>query len=268
LQSILRLRLFSIRLAFFVATVLYPNVADAVRPFITDDARVTDKGTVASETFAESALSEGRKPAYALHALQSWGVTDRLELSTGDIGGEYRERRFTPHDLVFQPKLLLFQSFGAIPSVSTAAGLLIPISGNRQLWNTYAMGHVSWFLFKPADSPDPFDYRLAIYLNVGTKGRYDAGLGRHTSKPYWAAGFEVGTFVRQVRFLAETFNGDPFEFSEEFPAYQTGFRWYKSPTVQMDMTMLGINADHTGDAKGRWLYSFQMGLRVVLDVFR
>ena len=267
MQSIC-LRLFSIRLVIFFATVLHPNVADAVRPFITDDARVTDKGTLALETFAELSTSEGRTPAYSFHSLQSWGLTNRLELSTGDIGGEYHEGRFTPHDLVFQPKILLFQSFGAIPSISAAAGLVAPISGNRQLWNTYVMGHVSWFLFRPPDSPDPFDYRLAIYLNVGTKGRYDAGPGRHTSKPYWAAGFEVGTFVRQVRFLAETFNGDPFEFSEEFPAYQTGFRWYKSPNVQMDMTFLGANADHTGDPQAHWKYSFQIGLRVVLDVFR
>jgi hypothetical protein len=266
LQSILCLRRFSVGLVIFFATVLQPHVADAVRPFITDDARVTDKGTVATETFAELATSDGQKPAYSLHSLQSWGLTNRLELTTGDIGGEYRERRLTPNDLVFQPKLLLFQSFGAIPSVSTAAGLLIPISGNRQLWNTYAMGHVSWFLFRPPDSPDPFDYRLAIYLNAGTKGRYDAGLGRHTSKPYWAAGFEVGTFVRQVRFLAETFNGDPFEFSEEFPAYQTGFRWYKSPTVNMDMTVLGVKVDRGNDTS-HWDYSFQLGLRVVLDVF-
>jgi hypothetical protein len=229
---------------------------------------VTDKGTAALETFGEVATGERQKPAYALHSLQSWGLTDRLELSTGDIGGEYRERRLTPHDLVFQPKVLLFQSFGAVPSVSAAAGLLIPISGNRQLWNTYVMGHVSWFLFRPAESPDPFDYRLAIYLNLGSKGRYDAGLGRHTSKPYWAAGFEVGTFVRQVRFLAETFNGDPFDFSEEFPAFQTGFRWYKSPSVQMDVTLLGIHADHRGNTDAYWEYAFQIGLRVVLDIFR
>jgi hypothetical protein len=264
---ILRLRVFSIRLIIFFATLFYSDVAHAVRPFITDDARVTDKSTVALETFAAVTAGEGQKQAYSLHALQSWGLTDRLELSTGELGAEYRDRRLTPHDLVVQPKLLLFQSFGAIPSVSAAAGLLMPISGNRQLWNTYAMGHVSWFLFRPADSPDPFDYRLAIYLNAGTKGRYDAGLGRHTSKPYWAAGFEVGTFVRQVRFLAETFNGDPFHFSEEFPAYQTGFRWYKSPTVNMDMTVLGVHGNNTGD-KAHWAYSFQIGLRIVLDVFR
>ncbi len=114
---------------------------------------MTDKGTVAVETFAELSTSEGQKPAYGLHSLQSWGLTNRLELTTGELGAEYRERRFTPHDLVFQPKVLLFQSFGAIPSVSTAAGLLIPISGNRQLWNTYAMGHVSWFLFQTSGQP-------------------------------------------------------------------------------------------------------------------
>ena len=249
--------------------VLSANSAEAVRPFITDDARIVEKGQMGTEIFAQLALSEGQKPGYGLHLLEGFGLTDRLELTAGEFGVEFRDRQFAPDNLVLQPKFLLHQSFGAIPSVSASVGLLFPLSGNRQQWDNYAMAQVSWFLFTPRDSPDPYDYGLAVYLNAGIKGRYDAGLGgRHTSKPYWAAGFEVGTFIRQVRFLAETFNGDPFDFSEEFPAFQTGFRWYKSPSVQMDISWIGINADHTGDPNDHWDYSVQIGLRFVLDVFR
>jgi hypothetical protein len=269
LQSIANLPRVWPGILLFLGTVLSSAPAEGVRPFITDDARISEKGQVAIETFAQLAVTEGEKPAYGLHSLQAFGITDRLELTTGSIGAEARDRRLITDNLVLQPKFLLYQSFGAIPSVSTAAGLVIPLSGNRQQWDTYAMAHVSWFLFRLEDSPDPYDYWLAIYLNGGTKGQYDAGLGgRHTSKPFWAAGFEVGTFVRQVRFLAETFNGDPFDFSEEFPAYQTGFRWYKTPSVQIDIAWKGIKAAHPAHLQDHWDHSLQIGLRIVLDVFR
>jgi hypothetical protein len=252
-----------------VGPVLSPTSAEAVRPFITDDARITDKGQVSIESFAELATSQGEHPAYGLHSLPAFGITDRLELTTGSVGAEFRDHRLTIDNLVLQPKVLLHQSFGAIPSVSTAVGLVLPISGNRQQWDTYAMAHVSWFLFRPAASPDPYDYLLAIYLNAGAKGRYDAGLGgRHTSKPFWAAGVEAGTFIRQVRFLAETFNGDPLDFAEEFPAYQTGFRWYKSPSVQIDIAWKGIKTARPGESREYWEHSLQIGLRIVLDLFR
>ena len=103
------------------------------------------------------------------------------------------------------------------------------------------MAHISWFLFTPDPDTDPCDNNLAIHLNLGAKSRYDAGPATYQSKLYWAGGFEVITPVsREVRFLGEIFNGDPFYFEEEFPAYQTGFRWYKNPMVQIDLVLRGI----------------------------
>ncbi len=73
------------------------------------------------------------------------------------------------------------------------------------------MAHVSWFLFTPDADTDPYDNNLALHLNLGMKSRYDAGSATYRSKLYWAAGFEVITPVtREVRFLGEIFNGDPF----------------------------------------------------------
>ncbi len=87
------------------------------------------------------------------------------------------------------------------------------------------MAHASWFLFTPEDSTDPYANNLAIHLNLGMKSRYDAGPATYQSKLYWAAGFEVVTSIsRDVRFLGEIFNGDPFSYEEKFPAFQTGFR--------------------------------------------
>jgi hypothetical protein len=84
------------------------------------------------------------------------------------------------------------------------------------------------------------------------------------------------TFTREVRFLGEIFNGDPFGYEEKFPAFQTGLRWYKSPEVQFDFVFRGLR-DTSEDARlaaggigasGVWNYTVQMGVRVLFDVFR
>jgi len=75
--------------------------------------------------------------------------------------------------------------------------------------------------------------------------------------------------TREVRFLGEVFNGDPFSFEEEFAAYQTGFRWYKSPMVQMDLVFRGIRhgsletqAPTGAELAPGWNYTIQADLRV------
>jgi hypothetical protein len=255
-------------LAFF-GTAFTAHPVGAVRPFVTDDARIVDRGQVGVETYGQLNTSEGEKPRFSLRSLQGIGLTDRVELTVGGFGFEYRDRRAVAENLVVQPKVILHRSFGALPSTSVSAGTIIPISGNRQRWNNYSMAQASWYLFPNPDGQDPYDCWLSIYLNGGAKGQYDAGLGgRQTSKPFWAVGFEVGTFTRRLRFLGEVFNGDPFEFAEEFPAFQTGFRWYKSQDVQVDLAWKGVNAGHTGDPNDHWDYSLQLGLRIVFDAFR
>jgi hypothetical protein len=51
---------------------------------------------------------------------------------------------------------------------------------------------------------------------------------------------EVITISRELRFLGEVFSGDLFGFEEQFPAFQTGFRWYKALDLQWDMVVRGV----------------------------
>ena len=230
-------------LIFLASCAAYfcPEDALAVRPFVTDDARIVYKGQLATETYAGMTMVKGQKPAIEARALQGIAFTDRFELVAGGFGFTYQDNHTRPLDLLIQPKYVLHSSLGAIPSLSVAAASLLPLSGNRQHWDGYAMAHVSWFLFTPEDSTDPNDNDLAIHLNLGVKTRYDAGPVTFQSKLFWAAGFEVITPVtRELRFLGEIFNGDPFSYEEKFPAFQTGFRWYKSPMVQMDLVFRGL----------------------------
>lgn len=44
--------------------------------------------------------------------------------------------------------------------------------------------------------------------------------------------FEMNTLIsRELRFLS---------FKEEFPAYQVGLRWYKTPNLQWDFVIEGV----------------------------
>jgi len=190
-----------ILLAFFVV-YFYPEAALAVRPFVTDDARVVYKGQVVTETYGGATMVNGDKPTFEVRALQGLGITDRFELPAGGFGFTYQDYQARSLDMLIQPKYVLHSSLGAIPSLSVAAASLFPLSGNRQQWDGYAMAHLSWFLFTPDADTDPYDNNLAIHLNLGAKTRYDAGPTTFQSKLYWAAGFEVITPVtRELRIL-------------------------------------------------------------------
>ena len=258
------------------AVYFCPEDALAVRPFVTDDARIVYKGQVTTETYGGMTMVQGNKPAIEVRSLQGLGITDRFELTAGGLGFTYQDNQARPLDMLIQPKYVLHSSLGAIPSLSVAAASLFPLSGNRQHWDGYAMAHVSWFLFTPDADTDPYDNNLALHLNLGMKSRHDTGSATYRSKLYWAAGFEVITPVtREVRFLGEIFNGDPFSFEEKFPAFQTGFRWYKSPMVQIDLVFRGLRngsletqAPTGAEFSPGWNYTIQAGLRVLFDVFR
>ena len=265
-------------MALVVATVSLNWTSDAfaVRPFVTDDARIVYKGQLEVESFAGVALANGSSPVVEARSIQGMSLTDRLEVIAGGFGFTYQDGQARPLDMLIQPKYVIHRSFGLIPSISVAAASLFPLSGNKQHWDSYTMAHISWFLFTPQNSTDPYDNDLAIHLNFGTKNRYDAGPSTYQMKFYWAAGFEVITFSRELRFLAETFNGDPFGFEEKFPAYQAGFRWYRTPNMQLDFVFRGMR-NTTEDVRlvagggglpEEWNYTIQIGFRFLIDVFR
>ena len=131
------------------AAYSYPEDALAVRPFVTDDARVVYKGQLVTETYGGMTMVKGDKPAFEARTLEGLGITDRFELTAGGFGFTYQDNQARPLDLLIQPKYVLHSSLGAIPSISVAAATLFPLSGNRQHWDGYAMAHVSWFLFTP-----------------------------------------------------------------------------------------------------------------------
>jgi hypothetical protein len=247
------------------------------RPSIRDRRRANRlQGAVGSRVLRRRGIGERQEPGRRSRSIQGMSLTDRFEVIAGGFGFTYQDGQARPLDMLIQPKYVIHRSFGIIPSISVAAASLFPLSGNKQHWDSYTMAHISWFLFTPENSTDPYDNDLAIHVNLGTKNRYDAGPATYQMKFYWAAGFEVITFSRELRFLAETFNGDPFGFEEKFPAYQAGFRWYRTPNMQLDFVFRGIR-NTTDDVRlvagggglpEEWNYTIQIGFRFLIDVFR
>lgn len=90
-------------LLVFLGTALSANPAEAVRSFVTDDARIVYKGQLEIKNFADVALTPGQKPSYQARSLQGFSVTDRLEIIAGGFGPMYENRQVKPVDLVFQP---------------------------------------------------------------------------------------------------------------------------------------------------------------------
>ena len=62
-----------------------PKDALAVRPFVTDDARIVYQGQVTTETYGGVTIVKGDKPAIEVRTLEGLGITDRFELTAGRI---------------------------------------------------------------------------------------------------------------------------------------------------------------------------------------
>ena len=73
------------------AVHLSPEDALAVRPFVTDDARIVYRGQVVTETYGGITMVKGDKPAFEARTLEGLGLTDRFELTAGGFGVTYQD---------------------------------------------------------------------------------------------------------------------------------------------------------------------------------
>lgn len=114
---------------------------------------------------------------------------------------------------------------------------------SSKLWNSYTM-HTSAgssFRQRGATIPTITDWQSISTLALNCNTTHASGAGTPVKSTGLVAS-EVITFTREIRFLGELFSGDPFIFEDEFPAFQTGFRWYKTPDVQWDFVWRGARA--------------------------
>lgn len=223
-----------------LALLAFTSTAHAIRPFITDDARVVGEHTAQLETWLVF-----DDPVIEHNVFGAFGPTDWLELTLGVTqGGAHSgpEKGYAITGPVVQGKALLLEARNnGRPGLAIAAGVLPP-SG----YGSFTPPGWAGFAYLAA-TESLLDERVLIHANVGVSSGDEADsvadLGFAGPPP--AEGIRtlitagIGTQVKIVGGLhgvAELYFGDPYDPRTDFPAMQVGGRYIVSDHVQMDAT--------------------------------
>lgn len=212
-------------LVFAVILVVAPN-AHAVRPFVTDDARVVGGGQMQLETWFRV-----EPDSFQHWAFGAVGPNDHMELSVGFVHGVGRDdqdrNQYSIGGPLFQGKFLVHDPVrNSWPGVAVVIGGVVP-AGRGSLepegWAGFAYVALTESLWK--------EDRILIHGNVGFTGAAIEGRAA-------AFTFGIGTEFRIYGIwhgIAELYSGDPYVGSVA-GAIQAGFRFFFEDHLQLDMT--------------------------------
>jgi hypothetical protein len=226
-------------LAGALLTLLVPRPAHAIRPFVTDDARVVGGKLAQLETW----LFVDRL-VLAHNALGAIGPTDWLELTVGlTHGGGHSgpDRGYSITGPIMQVKALLVPARNnSWPGLAIAAGMLPPLGHGA--FTPPGWGGFTYL----ALTESLFDEWLLLHANVGvvvgddgetpsSLGFGGSSTGRLRTVVPAGFGFQV-RIVGGMHGVAEVYVGDPYDPEADFPAMQAGFRYIFNDQVQLDGT--------------------------------
>lgn len=203
-----------------VAVVSLSSPAWAIRPFVTDDARVVGEGLLQLESWVQV-----DKGALAHWILPAFGPTPWLELSAGGLHGTAgTPRRYSLSGPLLQGKMLLHEARdGGSPGLALVLGSLFthgtgPFSENPSSGFGYLASTASFR-----------DEAILIHVN--------AGLG-YGDESFTATG-GIGTQLRMIgayNAVAEIVRGDAYSRATD-GAVQCGGRLLVNESVQLDATV-------------------------------
>ncbi len=240
-----------------VAAVFFiPRACLAVRPFITDDARIAST----DEILIETSLRVDEERVQNLNVI-SFGITKKLEGSFNFIDGYMREDETRNQLSVagpgFQLKYLFTDGKDAgFPATGLVAGVTPPWGAgsstfSNPAWGDYLYAVVTKFFFKDLET-------LNLHVNVGFNNSY---AGKPTTSFSWGVGVQAH-LISKLYLCTEIYQGDPYAITPG-ALYQVGFRYFISDNMQMDMaTGKGIYGD---PMLGQYVSA---GFRIVLDNLR
>jgi len=250
--------------------------AFAVRPFVTDDARIADYGQLETESWMEVTHAEkefGDAPGFNTMI----GVTplDWLEVIAGTGGARASNGKWSVANPVIQTKVLFTQATEdgspgyAFTSGATfnagqttlAAGATTDEAINPKYKlgdNYYAIGLMTQRLF---------DDTVQVHANLGFRAEHQSGLGV-LLRPYWGIGLDAEVLRKDIHAIAEAYAGDPLQYNAPKYAGQFGARWIYSDYVNIDLTF-GAQPTmstyrQTTSAVEVW---GQVGVRLLFDLF-
>jgi len=236
--------------------LMIANPVMAVRPFITDDARIASP----KEFQIESSLRVDQERFQNLNVF-SFGIIKNLEGSFNFIDGFMLEDETKGKVSIagpgFQLKYLFadgktsnFPATALVVGASPPYGLGSETFANPS-WSSYTYLAVTKFFFKDLET-------LNLHINIGINNSYEEGGVK--SSLSWGVGIQ-SHLIHKLYFCAELFQGDPYAITPG-ALYQVGFRYFISDNMQMDIaTGKGIYGD---PMLGQY---FSCGIRFVFDKY-
>lgn len=221
----------------FAAGVAAPSRAEAVRPFITDDARVVGGRSLQVETWIRADAE-----SFQHWLLVGFGPVGPLELTLGAVHGTvyggHAEQGYAAAGPLLQAKVLLREPTpNAWPGVALSAGIQPPLHYG-------GFGAVGWdgFGYVAVTESLGHEDRVLLHVNLGFYATTAA-----VQSP-WVFTWGVGAQVRlwgPINAVAEIFSGDPYAGGSG-AATQVGTRIVLNTNVQLDATVgVGLWGDPT-----------------------
>jgi len=233
--------------AFICLILALAAPAMAVRPFVTDDARVLDEHTMQLETsvrYDQDVFTNLN--LFALSPKANWELT--MGFSDGFFLDKESNRSFSTVGPLMQVKYLVWPAKpNRYPGLALAVGAAPP-------WGKGDFRQDRWSEFVYlASTQSLFDNdRVLIHANIGIS----------TTNPASVATWGLGTQFRLIGGLngvAEVFYNDPYA-GRTGGAYQVGFRHIVNDDLQIDLTT------GSGLFGSQQINTFVgMGLRIVSD---
>lgn len=265
-----------IRLSVFAIFISLSDPANAVRPFVTDDARIADYGQIETESWMEFNHAEGEfGDSPGVNTMLGITPLDWLEIIAGTGIARSSNNKWAIANPVIQTKVLFTQAEAdsspgyAFASGATfdagqttlAAGATTDESINPKYKlgdNYYAIGLMTHRLLEDT---------VQLHTNFGLRAEHQSGIGLRL-RPYWGVGLDAEILRKDIHAIAEAYAGDPLEYNAPKYAGQFGARWIYSDYVNIDLT---FGAQPTMNTYRQATSSVevwgQVGLRLLFDVF-
>ena len=248
----------------------------AVRPFVTDDARIADYGQVEIESWMEVSHAEGDfGDAPGFNSMLGITPLDWLEVIAGSGFARATNDKWAIANPIVQTKVLFTRAeangdpglafvSGAtfdIGQTTVAAGGTVDESVNPKYKlgdNYYAIGLMTYRLLNDS---------VQLHTNFGLRAEHQSGIGLRM-RPYWGIGFDAAIIGDDIHAIAEAYAGDPLAYNAPLYAGQFGARWIYSDYVNIDLT---FGAQPTMDTYRETTSKVevwgQLGLRLLFDAF-
>lgn len=236
------------RMLIVLLTILmFSKTAFAVRPFVTDDARVVGEHMGQAETSVRYT-----KDSFSNLSLAAIGPTARSEVTVGFVDGfpldKDSNRSFSITGPLVQFKYLLWEAKpNSYPGMAMAVGGSPPWGRGDfrpEQWSGFAYAAMTESLFDKE--------RVLIHANLGISTSSEINVGT------WGLGAQVRMFGG-LHAVIEIFCNDPYS-GKIGGAYQAGFRHIVSDRIQIDLT--GGSGLFGSDQINTFV---GMGLRIVSD---